>query len=158
MEKVLETHIDSPRCRDYKIMRELLSNHLRHLIMVSGLETGQRLIEDDLAEQSKVSQTPVREAIHRLEIEGLVSYQSRRVGVMGFPTRASQDIDEIYGTCEVREGSRRASWPSTGPTRKSPNSAGCRVCMEPEAPRFALFWRGHSQGGVPTCPNPCRKS
>ena len=102
MEKALEAHIDSLRRGDYKIIRELLFNHLRHLIITGDLETGQKLIEEDLAEQFKVSRTPVREAIRKLEIEGLVRYQSRRgVVVTGF---SPQDIDEIYATREVLEG------------------------------------------------------
>jgi DNA-binding GntR family transcriptional regulator len=102
MEKALEAHIDSLRRGDYKIIRELLFNHLRHLIITGGLETGQKLIEEDLAEQFKVSRTPVREAIRKLEIEGLVRYQSRRgVVVTGF---SPEDIDEIYATREVLEG------------------------------------------------------
>lgn len=102
MEKALEAHIDSLRRGDYKIIRELLFDHLRHLIITGNLETGQKLIEEDLAERFKVSRTPVREAIRKLEIEGLVRYQSRRgVVVTGF---THEDIDEIYATREVLEG------------------------------------------------------
>lgn len=102
METAVEAHIDSLRRGDYKIIRELLFNHLRHQIITGHLETGQKLIEEDLAEQFKVSRTPVREAIRKLEIEGLVRYQSRRgVIVTGF---SREDIDEIYATREVLEG------------------------------------------------------
>ncbi|HET9000304.1 MAG TPA: GntR family transcriptional regulator [bacterium] len=102
METAIEAHIDALRRGDYKNIRELLFNHLRHLIITGRLETGQKLIEEDLAEQFKVSRTPVREAIRKLEIEGLVRYQSRRgVIVTGF---SRQDIDEIYATREVLEG------------------------------------------------------
>lgn len=102
MERAFEVHIDSLRRGDYKIIRELLFNHLRHLIITGDLETGQKLIEEDLAEQFKVSRTPVREAIRKLETEGLVRYQSRRgVVVTGF---SREDHDEIYATREVLEG------------------------------------------------------
>jgi DNA-binding GntR family transcriptional regulator len=102
MRTPVEAHINSLRRGDYKIIRELLFNHLRHLIITGHLETGRKLIEEDLAEQFKVSRTPVREAIRKLEIEGLVQYQSRRgVIVTGF---SREDIDEIYATREVLEG------------------------------------------------------
>ncbi len=102
METSVETHINSLRRGDYKTIRELLFKHLRHLIISGRFETGTKLVEEELAEQFKVSRTPVREAIRKLEIEGLVQYQPRRgVIVTGFST---EDIDEIYATREVLEG------------------------------------------------------
>jgi len=40
MDKHLEAHLDSLRRGDYKIIRELLFIHLRHLIITRRLETG----------------------------------------------------------------------------------------------------------------------
>ncbi len=98
----IEAHIDSLRQGDYKTIRELLFKHLRDLIITGRFETGQKLVEEELAEQFKVSRTPVREAIRKLEIEGLVQYQPRRgVIVTGF---SAEDIDDIYATREVLEG------------------------------------------------------
>jgi len=98
----VEAHINSLRQGDYKTIRELLFKHLRHLIITGRFEKGQKLVEEELAEQFKVSRTPVREAIRKLEIEGLVQYQPRRgVIVTGF---SAEDIDDIYATREVLEG------------------------------------------------------
>jgi DNA-binding GntR family transcriptional regulator len=102
METPVEAQINSLRRGDYETIRELLFKHLRHLIIMGRFEPGEKLVEQDLAEQFKVSRTPIREAIRKLEIEGLVRYQPRRgVIVTGF---APDDIDEIYATREVLEG------------------------------------------------------
>lgn len=102
MDTSVEPQINSLRRGDYETIRELLFKHLRQLIISGRFAAGEKLIEQDLAEQFKVSRTPVREAIRKLEIEGLVRYQARRgVIVTGF---SQDDIDEIYATREVLEG------------------------------------------------------
>lgn len=102
MQTSVENHINLLRRGDYKTIRELLFEHIRHLILSGQFETGQKLVEEELAEQFGVSRTPVREAIRKLEIEGLVQYQPRRgVIVTGFST---EDVDEIYAAREVLEG------------------------------------------------------
>jgi DNA-binding GntR family transcriptional regulator len=52
--------------------------HLRHAIHAGKLRPRQRIIEEDLAEQLEVSRGPVREALLRLERDGLVVTTSRR--------------------------------------------------------------------------------
>jgi len=96
------THINALRRGDYETIRELLFKHLRQLIISGRFAAGGKLVEQDLAEQFNVSRTPVREAIRKLELEGLVRYQSRRgVVVTGL---SPSDIGEIYATREVLEG------------------------------------------------------
>lgn len=102
MQTSVESHINLLRRGDYKTIRELLFKHLRDLIISGKFKTGQKLVEEELAEQFKVSRTPVREALRKLEIEGLVQYQPRRgVIVTGF---SRQDFDEIYAARAVLEG------------------------------------------------------
>ncbi len=52
--------------------------HLRKAIHAGKLRPRQRIIEEDLAKELKVSRGPVREAILRLERDGLVMTTSRR--------------------------------------------------------------------------------
>ncbi|MGA3194989.1 MAG: GntR family transcriptional regulator [Terriglobales bacterium] len=52
--------------------------HLRHAIHAGKLRPRQRIIEEDLARQLEVSRGPVREALLRLERDGLVVTTSRR--------------------------------------------------------------------------------
>lgn len=75
---------------------------LRELISAGELEDGARLIERDLAERFGVSRIPLREAIQRLESEGLVELQRNRGAVVR--TLAEDDIDEIYGLRMLLEG------------------------------------------------------
>ncbi len=102
MQTSVESSINLLRRGDYQTIRELLFKHLRDLIISGKFETGRKLVEEELADQFKVSRTPVREAIRKLEIEGLVQYQPRRgVIVTGF---SAEDVDEIYAARAVLEG------------------------------------------------------
>ena len=51
---------------------------LRDLILSNVLRAGQKLVDRDLAEQLGVSRTPIREALGRLAMLGLVESRSRR--------------------------------------------------------------------------------
>ncbi|MBC7190503.1 GntR family transcriptional regulator, partial [Candidatus Aerophobetes bacterium] len=55
---------------------------------------GTRLQEDQLARQFGVSRTPVREAIHRLEKDGLVQIIPRRGAFV--KTISAEDVKEIF--------------------------------------------------------------
>ena len=72
----------------YKTLREYLGSHV--------IVPGQRLQEATLALQLGVSRTPVREALARLEADGLVAAEGRSFIV---PVLSDGDVDEIY---EVR--------------------------------------------------------
>jgi DNA-binding GntR family transcriptional regulator len=52
--------------------------HLRKAIHAGKLRPRQRIIEEDLARELEVSRGPVREALLRLERDGLVVTTSRR--------------------------------------------------------------------------------
>ena len=60
------------KLNDYMPLREVVFNSLREAIISGELEPGERLMEVQLAEKMGVSRTPVREAIRKLELEGLV--------------------------------------------------------------------------------------
>jgi DNA-binding GntR family transcriptional regulator len=55
-----------------------VETHLRKAIHSGKLRPSQRIIEDDLAKELEVSRGPVREALLRLERDGLVVTTSRR--------------------------------------------------------------------------------
>jgi DNA-binding GntR family transcriptional regulator len=57
---------------------ERVEAHLRKAIYAGTLRPRQRIIEEDLARELKVSRGPVREALLRLERDGLVVTTSRR--------------------------------------------------------------------------------
>jgi DNA-binding GntR family transcriptional regulator len=59
-------------------LREVVFNILRKEILRGDLKPGERLMEIQLANRLGVSRTPVREAIRKLELEGLVMMTPRR--------------------------------------------------------------------------------
>ena len=71
-------------------------------VMSGEIGPGDRLIMDQLADQLEVSRTPVRDALHRLEQEGLIEPAGRR----GFVVRVLDDneIAQIYAAREAIEG------------------------------------------------------
>lgn len=81
----------------YKPLREIVFEHLRNAILNGDLEPGQRLMELHLAEQLGVSRTPIREAIRKLELEGLVSMIPRKGAYVG-----EVSIKDILDVLEVR--------------------------------------------------------
>lgn len=56
----------------YLPLRETVYKKLRRQILTGDLKPGERLMEIHLANQLDVSRTPIREAIRKLELEGLV--------------------------------------------------------------------------------------
>ena len=56
----------------YKPLRDIVFETLRTAILEGGLKPGERVMEVQLAEKLGVSRTPVREAIRKLELEGLL--------------------------------------------------------------------------------------
>jgi DNA-binding GntR family transcriptional regulator len=79
---------------------------LREAIRDGRLEPGARLTEVDLAEWLGASRTPVREALARLEAEGLVA-RDRRRGTIVAELDASM-VAELYAMREVLEGAAAA--------------------------------------------------
>lgn len=70
---------------------------LRESILNSEYEAGKPLRQEEIAQSLGVSRVPVREALKRLEVEGLVIQRPRRGYVV-----ASLDIDEIEDIFDIR--------------------------------------------------------
>ena len=63
---------------EYLPLRDVVFYTLRQAILRGELKPGERLLEIRLANKLGVSRTPVREAIRKLELEGLVKMVPRR--------------------------------------------------------------------------------
>lgn len=81
---------------------ELVYQKLREAIERGELKPGQRVMEVEVAEWLKVSRTPVREALRRLESEGMLALEPRMGLVVASLTR--QAMLELYVMREVLEG------------------------------------------------------
>lgn len=82
---------------DYKPLREVIFISLREAIIIGELRPGERLMEVQLAEKMGVSRTPVREAIRKLELEGLVDMIPRKGAHV-----AELSVKDIMDVLEVR--------------------------------------------------------
>ena len=69
-------------------------DHLFQAIEQGDLKSGGRLLETDLAQRFGVSRTPIREAIRKLEADGIVVHQPRVGAVVR--TLGQQEIVELY--------------------------------------------------------------
>jgi len=85
------------RIRSPNPIRERVYSHLRKAVLSGRIPTNERLVETQLASQLGTSRTPIREALHKLELENLVS-SIPRVGyvVKGL---SEEDVNDI---CEIR--------------------------------------------------------
>ena len=75
-------------------IREIAYDVLKRAIITGEIPAGERIVETDYAERLHISRTPLREALRKLERDGLVEYVLRRgVVVRAFTI---EDVDEIY--------------------------------------------------------------
>lgn len=61
---------------------DMVYGHVRRLIMEGELAEGVQLRQDELGARFGVSRSPVREALRRLESEGLVAYHANRGAIV----------------------------------------------------------------------------
>ncbi len=86
---------------DYLPLRDVVFNTLRQAILRGELEPGERLMEIQLAKKLGVSRTPIREAIRKLELEGLVVMIPRKgAEVARITEKDMKDVLEVRGTLE----------------------------------------------------------
>lgn len=77
-------------------LRDVVFNTLRKAILTGQLRPGERLMEVHLANKLGVSRTPIREAIRKLELEGLVIMIPRRGAEVAQITEKSlKDVLEV---------------------------------------------------------------
>ena len=81
------------RMDEYLPLRDVVFNTLRQAILKGELKPGERLMEIQLANKLGVSRTPVREAIRKLELEGLVLMIPRKGAEVAEITR--QDMEDV---------------------------------------------------------------
>lgn len=85
-----------PGLAQRKALWETIVEPLRHAILLGELPAGLRLEEPALAQKFGVSRIPVREALVRLEHEGLVRLEPRRgASIVGFTESDAHDLYEL---------------------------------------------------------------
>lgn len=86
---------------EYLPLRDVVFNTLRQAILKGELAPGERLMEIQLAEKLGVSRTPIREAIRKLELEGLVLMIPRKgAEVARISEKNLKDVLEVRRSLE----------------------------------------------------------
>lgn len=86
---------------EYLPLRDVVFNTLRQAILRGEMEPGERLMEIQLAQKLGVSRTPIREAIRKLELEGLVIMIPRKGAEVAHITEKDmRDVLEVRTTLE----------------------------------------------------------
>lgn len=83
--------------KDSKTIRKRVYDYVREQILSGQISPHERLIETKIAKEIGTSRTPVREAFHNLELEGLIE-SIPRVGYVVKPI-SEEEVEEI---CEIR--------------------------------------------------------
>lgn len=78
-------------------IRKKVYKYLRDRILKEGFAAGERLVETSIAKEIGTSRTPVREALHTLEREGLIESRPR----IGYVTKRVS-VEEVKEICEIR--------------------------------------------------------
>ncbi|MCE5263303.1 MAG: GntR family transcriptional regulator [Deltaproteobacteria bacterium] len=83
-------------------VRERTYEYLKSVILSGRFKPGERLAEEHLAEELGVSRTPVREALHKLEQDGLIEPLETR----GFciPQGSPEEVADLFDLRTVLEG------------------------------------------------------
>ena len=87
----------TPAVPGYVSKTDLVAALIRELIITGELDPGEQLRQRDLAQRFGVSQTPVREAMRRLESEGLLICDTHR----GF-TVVAPDVGRVEENFQIR--------------------------------------------------------
>ena len=87
---------------EYLPLRDVVFTTLRQAILRGELKPGERLMEIQLANKLGVSRTPIREAIRKLELEGLVLMIPRKGAEVAEITEKNlRDVLEVREALEV---------------------------------------------------------
>lgn len=84
--------------QNHRPLREIVYDELKRQILTGEIAPGTRMMEVELADEMGVSRTPVREAIRKLEKEGLVVIEPRRGAYA-----ADISVKDMLDVLEVRE-------------------------------------------------------
>jgi DNA-binding GntR family transcriptional regulator len=88
--------------QERKSLGQHVFDNLKQAIIRGNITSGEWLVESHIAQMLGISRTPVREAIHKLEREGLIERQPRGgFTVLGL---SRDDIEETFGIRSVLEG------------------------------------------------------
>lgn len=90
------------RSEELSPIRDKVYDYLKQAILQGVYQSGDRIVERDLADQLQVSRTPIREALFRLESHGFVKTLPRKGVVVS--KLSAEEIVEIFTILSSMEG------------------------------------------------------
>jgi len=93
----MDNNMSEIRLDQYKPLREVVFETIRNAIISGSLKPGERLMEVQMAERLGVSRTPIREAIRKLELEGLIIMLPRKGAYV-----ADLSVKDLTEVLEIR--------------------------------------------------------
>lgn len=124
---------------------DTIAKHIREAIVSGAFDEGEPIRQDDVAKLFDVSKIPVREALKRLEAEGLVEFQRNRGAVV--TSVSAPEIAEIFEVRAMLESNAlRLSVPHMTAQTFERAEAHCDAfAQENDVARWAeLNWQFHS--------------
>ncbi|MDK8874638.1 GntR family transcriptional regulator [Paracoccus sp. SSJ] len=125
---------------------DIILKFIRDSIADGSLDEGEPIRQDDVARMFNVSKIPVREALKRLEAEGLVEFQRNKGAIV---TSVSEpEIAQIFETRAILESNAiRLSVPHMTPETFTDAEAFCDAfARETDVAQWsALNWQFHSR-------------
>ncbi len=87
---------------DHKVLPDKIVNYIRDKIINGELKAGEKVSEATLADELKISRTPIREAIRLLECEGFIELIPRKGSVVkSFSKKDIINTFELKGVIEA---------------------------------------------------------
>ena len=99
--------MEKVRVLDYPVekpltLRERIVDFIKDSVVSGRLKPGERVPEQEIAENLGISRTPIREAFRQLESEGFISVTPRKGAVVSPIT--DKDVNEFYAIKSLLEG------------------------------------------------------
>src|SRR5574340_89251 len=107
MYTVYNYNMEKVRVLDYPVerpltLRERIVDFIKDAIISGTLKPGERVPEQEIAENFGISRTPIREAFRQLESEGFITVTPRKGAVVSPIT--DRDVSEFYDIKSLLEG------------------------------------------------------
>jgi len=95
--RVLDYPVEKPRT-----LRERIVDFIKDSVVTGRLKPGERVPEQEIAQNFGISRTPIREAFRQLESEGFLTVTPRKGAVVSPIT--DKDVSEFYAIKSLLEG------------------------------------------------------
>jgi DNA-binding GntR family transcriptional regulator len=99
---VNKSHPQPTKAKHPVPVRERVYERIKTSILSGHLNPGEKLTEEHLAKTLGVSRTPVREALHKLESEGLIKVRKKRGFVVSRDSK--EEVEELFELRSILEG------------------------------------------------------